>query len=80
MARTGHDAEELGCGIEEIKDLGDEEQEEGFGEMAEDADYGENHASEVAVGVADEDFGGIPVVPPEGEGDADEGEKHVEGE
>lgn len=40
--------------------------------MAEDADDSEDHAGEVAVGVADEDLSGEPVVVPEGEGDSDE--------
>jgi len=41
------------------------------------ANHGKYHAGEVAVGVADEDAGGIPVVFEEGEGDADEGEEEI---
>lgn len=48
--------------------------------MAEDGDDGEDHPGEVAVSVADENTGRVAVVPPEGEGDADEGEEEVEGE
>ena len=48
--------------------------------MAENADNCENHAREVAVGIADKDLGGVPVVPEEGAGDADPGEEEVEGE
>ena len=58
----------------------DEEQKQGFGEVAQDADDGENHTCEVAVCVADEDAGGIPIVPPESNGDAEKGKEHVEGE
>lgn len=46
--------------------------------MSQDADNCEDHTGEVAVCVSHEDFGGVPVVPPEGEGDADEGEEEVE--
>ena len=80
VARTGDQAEELRGGVDEVEDLRDEEEEERFGEVAEDADDGEDHAGEVAVGVSDEDARGVPVVPPEGERDAEEGEEHVEGE
>ncbi len=79
MAGTGDEAEELRGGVDEVEDLGDEEQEERLGEVAEDADDGEDHAREVAVGVSDEDARGVPVVAPEREGDADEGKEHVEG-
>lgn len=48
--------------------------------MAEDANNGKNHAGEIAVGVADEDAGGVLVVDPKGEGDADKGEEEEEGE
>jgi hypothetical protein len=48
--------------------------------VAEDADDGEDHAGEVAVGVADEDAGRVPVVAEEGGGDADPGEEQVERE
>lgn len=45
--------------------------------MPQDADHCEDHAGKVAVCVADENFRGVPVVPPEGERDADEGEEEV---
>lgn len=48
--------------------------------MAEDADNGENHAREVAVGVTDKDLGGVPVVAEQGARDADPGEEEVERE
>lgn len=72
--------EELGDAVEKVEGLGDEQEQEGFGEVAKDAANGEDHAGEIAVGVADEDGGGVPVVGEEGEGHADEGEEHVEGE
>lgn len=80
VPRAGHDAEELGARVEEVEDLRDEGEEQGFAEVAEDADDGEDHTGEVAVRVADEDPGGVPVVPPERRGDADEGEEEVNGE
>jgi len=80
MSRTVDDPEQLRGGVEEVEDLGDEQQQEGLGEMPQDSDDGEDHAREVAVGVAHEDLRGVPVVCPEGEGDADEGEEEEEGE
>lgn len=77
---AGDEAEDLGARVEEVEDLGCEEEAEGLGEVAEDADDGEDHPREVAVGVADEDLGGVPVVGDKGEGDADPGEEEVEGE
>ncbi|KAI9742933.1 MAG: hypothetical protein M1818_003663 [Claussenomyces sp. TS43310] len=72
--------EELGGRVEEIGDLGQQEEEQGLGEVAEDGDAGEDGAGEVAVGVADENAGGVPIVGDEGEGDAEEGQEEVEGE
>ena len=46
--------------------------------MAKDADDREDHSREIAVSVAHEDFGGVPVVPPQGKRDADEGEEEVD--
>ena len=80
VARTRDEAEELRGGVGEVEELGDEEEQQGLGEVAEDANDGEDHAREVAVGVADEDPGGVAVVAPERQRDADEGEEHVEGE
>lgn len=45
--------------------------------MAQDPDYGEDHPGEIAVCVSNKDFGGVPIVDEEGEGDADEWEEHV---
>jgi len=45
-----------------------------------DADDCEDHAGEVAICVSHENFGGVPVVPPEGERDTDEGQEEVETE
>lgn len=80
MSRTGDQAEQLGRRVEEVEDLRDDEEQQGFAEVAEDGDDGEHHPREVAVRVAHEDFGWVPVVPPEGQGDADEGEEEVDGE
>ena len=48
--------------------------------MAEDADDGEEHAGEVAVGVAYKNFGRVPIVAAEGAGNAEEREQEVDGE
>ena len=48
--------------------------------MAEDADDGEDHTCEIAVGVPYEDAGGVPVVVPQRERDADERKQEVDGE
>lgn len=48
--------------------------------MAENTDNSENHAREVAVGVADKDLGGVPIVVEQGARDTDPGKKEVEGE
>ena len=48
--------------------------------MAENADNCENHAREVAVGIANKDLGGVPVVAEQSARDADPGEEEVERE
>lgn len=60
MAWTRNDSGELRNGVEEVENLGEEEEEESFGEMSEDTNDGEGHAGEVAEGVSDERAGGIP--------------------
>lgn len=77
VARTRDEEEDLWGRVDEVEDLGDEEQEKGLGEVAKDADDCEDHSGEVAVRVPYEDAGRVPIVPPEGEGDANEGEDHV---
>lgn len=80
MARARDEAEDLGAGVEEVEDLGHEEQAERLGEVAQYADDGEDHAGEVAVGVADEDLGGVPVVAQQRARGADPGQEEVERE
>lgn len=80
MARAGDEAEDLGAGVGKVGNLGHKQEDEGLGEVAEDADDDKDHAGKVAVGVADEDAGGEPVVGEEGEGDAEEGQEEVEAE
>lgn len=60
VPRAGDEVEELRNGVEEVEDLGDEEEEGGFAEVAEDADHGEGHSGEVAERVAHEYFRWIP--------------------
>lgn len=51
MAGTGNEVEQLREGVEKVEDLGDEEEEEGLGEVPEDGHHGEGHPTEVAEGV-----------------------------
>ena len=72
-----NNAEELGCGIDEVDNLRDEKKQQCLREMPQDSDNSKDHPGEIAVCVAHEDAGGIPIVRPERETDADEGEEEV---
>lgn len=61
MPRTRDDVEQLGQGVYEIEYLRDEEEEEGFTEMAQYSDHCKRHAGEVAECVSDEYFCRVPV-------------------
>ena len=61
MSWAGDQSEELRDGIYKVEDLGDEEEEHGLAEVAEDGDHRKCHASKVAVGVTNKHSGGIPV-------------------
>ena len=65
--------EELRHRVEKVDDLGQQENEQSFGKVAQDADHGENHAAEIAVGVAHEHLRRVPVVLPQASGHAQEG-------
>jgi hypothetical protein len=80
VARAGDEAEDLRARVEEVEDLGDEKKAERLGEMAENTDNGEDHAGEVAVGVADKDLGRVPVVVKQSAGDTDPREEEVKRE
>lgn len=80
VAGAGDELEELRRAVEEVQDLGQQQQHEGLGEVAQDADGGEHHAREVAVGVADEDARRVPVMGQQGEADAQEGQHEEERE
>ena len=80
MARARDQAEDLGCRVEEVEDLGNQQKRKRLGEVAQNTDDGEDHAGEVAVRVADEYLGGVPVVPEQGERHAYPGKKEVERE
>ena len=60
MSWAGYESEELRSGVEEVKDLGDEEQQHGLAEVAEDGDHRKCHASKVAVSVTDKHSGRVP--------------------
>ena len=80
VPRTRDHAKQLRGRIDEVEDLRHEEQEERLAEVAHNADDGEDHACEIAVGVAYEDLGRVPIVRPERRRDADEREQQVERE
>ena len=61
MLWAGDQSEELWGGIYKVEDLGDEEEEHGLAEVAEDGDHRKCHASKVAVCVTNKHSGGIPV-------------------
>lgn len=54
VAGAGHNLEELGQGVDEIKHLGHQEDEQRLREVAQDAGDGEGGAGKVGVGVSDE--------------------------
>lgn len=54
MPRARYEVEQLRHRINEVEDLRDEEQQNGFAEMAENADHGERHARKVVERVTDE--------------------------
>ena len=62
MPWAGHQMKELRYGEDEVKNLRYKEQHHGLGEVAEYADGGENDAGKVAVGIAHEHLGRIPIV------------------
>lgn len=80
MARAGDEAKELGDRVAKVEDLGDHEEQQRLGKVAEDGDDDEHHAGKVAVRVADEDARRVLVVPEQGEGDAEEGQQKIERE
>lgn len=80
MAWAGNEAEDLGTRVEEVEELGDEQEAERLGEVAEDADDGEDHAGEVAVGVANKDLCRIPVVREQSYRDAYPGKQEIQRE
>ena len=58
---AGDQPEELRDGVHKVEDLGDEEEEHGLAEVAEDGDHCKRHASKVAVCVTNKHSGGVPV-------------------
>lgn len=79
MTRTRDQLEKLREGEEEIRDLGKEEEAEGFRKMSVYPDDGEGHPGKIAEGVTDKGTSGVEVVVEEAEDDADEGEDEGEG-
>lgn len=52
----------LGARVQEIKHLRNKQQEQRLAEMTQYTDDGKDHAREIAVCVAHEDFGGVPIM------------------
>ena len=61
MSWAGDQSEELRGGVYKVEDLGDEEEEHGLAEVAEDGDHCKCHASKVAVGVTNKQWYLVPV-------------------
>ncbi len=68
------DTDQLGKGVEEVDDLGDEENEKCFAEVAQNPHDSEGHASVVAESVANKDFRWVLVVAEQGESVGEEGQ------
>jgi len=79
MTRTRDQLEKLREGEEEVRDLGEEEEAEGFGEVTVHTNNGKGHPGKITEGVTHEGAGGVEVVVEEAEDDADEGEDEGEG-
>lgn len=52
----------LGARVQEIKHLRNKQQEQRLAEMTQYTDDSKDHAREIAVCVAHEDFGGVPIM------------------
>ena len=63
--------EQLGYGPHKIDNLGNEKQQERLAKVSQNTHHGKGHAGKVAVGIADKNSGGVPVVLEETQGDAD---------
>jgi len=66
MARAGYDMEELWYRVDKVGDLGQEQEEQSLAEVPKYADNGEHHPSEIAVRIANEHFGWVPIESPQG--------------
>lgn len=75
---AGDNAEELGQRQREVDELGDEEEEDRLGEVAEDSGDRDGHPCNVGERVTDKHFGGAPVVVKEAEGSSHKWEDHIE--
>jgi hypothetical protein len=61
MAGTGNDFEELGDGVKEIENLGNEQQEKSFAEVPVDSDHRKGHPREITKGIPDKHRGRVPI-------------------
>jgi hypothetical protein len=64
MPRTRDEPKQLRDRVQKVEDLREEEEEEGFRKVAEDADDGKRHAGEVAERVADKGVRWVPTLIP----------------
>lgn len=72
MAGTWYQMKELGGRPEKVDDLRYTKEQQGLAEMPQYPHTGKGHAGEIAIGVADKDGSGVPVVLEQAQGNADE--------
>lgn len=75
-----HDLEKLRDGVHEVENLGNEEEQQGLTEVAQDSSHRNHHARKVCEGVANKHLGREPVEDQQGECGGGQGEHEVGGE
>lgn len=80
MARARQQAEELRCRVDEVENLRNEQEKQGFAEMTQYPHNCKNHASKVAIRISHKHLSRVPVVRQKCDRDANEGKKEVQRE
>ena len=62
VSRAGDELEELWARVDKVDNLREEEEKHRLGVVPKDGGHGERHARKIAIRVADENLGGVPVV------------------
>ena len=78
VAWARDEPEELRNAVDKVEDLGNQEEDQRLGEVAEDADDNEDHASEITVGISHENSCRVPVVEEQGKAHAEERQEEEE--